>query len=38
LHSEKLRLFYAYTPACFGVINPDAADPPAVTDCAESTT
>lgn len=38
LHSEKLRLFYAYTPACFGVINPDASDPPAVTDCPESTT
>ena len=36
LHREKLRLFYAYTPACFGVINPDAADPPSVGDCPES--
>jgi uncharacterized protein len=34
LHQEKVRLFYAYTPACFGVINPDAADPPSVGDCA----
>ncbi len=33
LHQEKVRLFYAYTPACFGVINPDAADPPSVGDC-----
>jgi uncharacterized protein len=32
LHSEKLRLFYAYTPALFGVINPDAADPPSLKD------
>ncbi|HEX3844050.1 MAG TPA: DUF190 domain-containing protein [Steroidobacteraceae bacterium] len=36
LHKEKLRLFYAYTPACFGVINPDASDPPSVRDCPES--
>ena len=36
LHREKLRLFYAYTPACFGVINPDASDPPSVRDCSES--
>jgi PII-like signaling protein len=28
LHREKVRLFYAHTPASFGVINPDAADPP----------
>lgn len=34
LHEEKVRLFYAYTPACFGVINPDSADPPSVGDCA----
>ena len=33
LHREKLRLFYAYTPACFGVVNPDSADLPAVGDC-----
>ena len=26
LHREKVRLFYACTPVCFGVINPDAAD------------
>ena len=30
IHNEKLRLFYAHTPARFGVINPDAEDPPAV--------
>jgi hypothetical protein len=36
LHKEKVRLFYAYTPACFGVINPDASDPPSVSDCPES--
>ncbi len=29
LHREHVRLFYAYLPAHFGVINPDAADPPA---------
>lgn len=34
LHQEKVRLFYAYTPACFGVINPDASDPPSVKDCS----
>ncbi|HET7757556.1 MAG TPA: DUF190 domain-containing protein [Steroidobacteraceae bacterium] len=28
LHAERLRLFYARTPARFGVINPDGADPP----------
>ena len=27
LHDEGVRLFYACTPALFGVINPDAADP-----------
>jgi PII-like signaling protein len=30
LHAEKVRLFYAHIPARFGVINPDAADPPVV--------
>ena len=30
LHREKVRLFYAYMPARFGVINPDSADPPVV--------
>ncbi|HEX4268226.1 MAG TPA: DUF190 domain-containing protein [Steroidobacteraceae bacterium] len=34
LHREKARLFYAYTPALFGVINPDAADPPSLEDHA----
>jgi uncharacterized protein len=29
LRHEKVRLFYARVPALFGVINPDAADPPA---------
>jgi len=28
LHGEGIRLFYACVPALFGVINPDAADPP----------
>jgi hypothetical protein len=32
LHREKVRLFYAYSPAHFGVINPDKADPPSVGD------
>ena len=26
---EKIRLFYARVPAQFGIINPDAKDPPA---------
>ena len=29
VRNERIRLFYAQTPATFGVINPDAADPPA---------
>jgi len=36
LHREKIRLFYAYTPACFGVINPDAHDPPSMGDCPDA--
>lgn len=32
LHAEKVRLFYAHIPARFGVINPDAADPPSVAE------
>lgn len=32
LHEEKLRVFYAYTPATFGVINPDASDPPSIAE------
>lgn len=30
LHREQVRLFYAYTPAQFGIINPDATDPPTL--------
>jgi PII-like signaling protein len=29
VQAQKIRLFYARMPAQFGVINPDAADPPA---------
>lgn len=32
LHAEKIRLFYAHIPARFGVINPDASDPPSVDE------
>jgi PII-like signaling protein len=28
LQGERIRLFYACVPALFGVINPDASDPP----------
>jgi PII-like signaling protein len=28
LHREKLRVFYAHIPARFGVVNPEADDPP----------
>ena len=28
LHQQGIRLFYACVPALFGVINPDASDPP----------
>jgi PII-like signaling protein len=28
VREERIRLFYASVPARFGVINPDAADPP----------
>jgi uncharacterized protein len=31
LQREKVRLFYAQIPARFGVVNPDAADPPSAT-------
>ncbi|HTY50857.1 MAG TPA: DUF190 domain-containing protein [Steroidobacteraceae bacterium] len=30
LHKEKIRIFYSSIPAEFGVINPDAADPPVI--------
>jgi len=26
---EKVRLFYARTPATFGIVNPDSGDPPS---------
>jgi uncharacterized protein len=32
LHEERIRLFYASIPAHFGVINPDAQDPPSVAE------
>jgi len=32
LHREKVRVFYVVTPAIFGVINPDAADPPSLSE------
>jgi PII-like signaling protein len=32
LQREKIRLFYAHLPAQFGVINPDTADSPELTD------
>jgi uncharacterized protein len=35
LYREKVRLFYAYTPAIFGVINPDGSDPPSLQDSSE---
>jgi uncharacterized protein len=38
LHQEKLRLFYARTPAYFGVINPDTRDPPSVVAIAAEET
>jgi PII-like signaling protein len=34
LRKEKIRLFYSRTPAHFGVINPDAKDPPGVAEPA----
>lgn len=34
VHREQVRLFYAYSPAHFGVINPDATDPPTLSDDA----
>jgi uncharacterized protein len=30
IYDEKIRLFYAHIPAHFGVINPDAEDPPTL--------
>jgi PII-like signaling protein len=30
IQKENIRLFYAQIPARFGVINPDAEDPPAL--------
>ena len=31
LRQEKVRVFYAFIPARFGVISPDATDPASVT-------
>ena len=30
VHQEKVRVFFAHVPANFGVINPDAEDPPSL--------
>jgi PII-like signaling protein len=30
VQNEKLRVFYAQVPARFGVLNPDAQDPPPI--------
>jgi PII-like signaling protein len=30
IHYEKIALFYAHTPARFGVIDPDSTDPPSI--------
>ena len=35
LGSQGIRLFYAQIPVLFGVINPDRADPPAVSGTAD---
>src|SRR5882724_12811715 len=32
VRGEKLRVFYALIPAKFGVLNPDAGDPPGASD------
>ena len=32
VRNERVRVFYALTPARFGVLNPDAGDPPAVAE------
>jgi PII-like signaling protein len=32
LQRDKVRLFYAHIPAHFGVINPDAKDPPTLPE------
>jgi len=31
IHHEKIPLFYAHTPARFGVIDPEATDPPSLS-------
>jgi PII-like signaling protein len=30
IHREHIHLFYARIPACFGVIDPDTANPPSI--------
>jgi hypothetical protein len=32
VRTEKVRVFYALIPAQFGILNPDAADPPTEAD------
>jgi len=36
IHREKIPLFYAHTPACFGVIDPDTADPPSISEVSST--
>jgi uncharacterized protein len=31
VHQERIPLFYARIPACFGVIDPTTAEPPSIT-------
>src|SRR5579863_8090682 len=31
VHHERLRLFYAHIPARFGIVDPDAPNPPQLT-------
>lgn len=34
VRAEKVRVFYALIPARFGILNPDANDPPTASDGA----
>ncbi|SBT04923.1 conserved hypothetical protein [Candidatus Accumulibacter aalborgensis] len=31
IREQRIRIFYTRIPACFGIINPDAHDPPDVS-------
>jgi PII-like signaling protein len=33
LHEQHVRIFYSYTSARFGVVNPDQSDPPSIGAC-----